>query len=94
MTYGPESEFATHYTIAPVGTHRMELLIFDVRVRYIDTLLCSLSSFLHAELSVAGVETMCLAIDFTDESDIYERIESALQQLDIAILGTSLVVEF
>ena len=37
------------------------------------------------------METRCLAIDFTGELDIYDKIEKELEGLDIAILGAHVV---
>jgi hypothetical protein len=44
--------------------------------------------FIHlSESHKPGVETRCLAIDFTGGIDIYDEIKKKLEGLDIAILG-------
>ena len=42
---------------------------------------------LRIEQSSPGVKTKCIAIDFSQGFEVYDKIEAELEGLDIAILG-------
>jgi hypothetical protein len=62
---------------------QLQCCYIQVRLRYRQILLCMLLSGSYAP----GIEIKCVAVDFTDGFDIYSKIETELESLDIAVLG-------
>jgi len=77
---GASDGIGKQYAIQLACIHRLNVLLIS---RSIDKLKKVAEEI---DASKPGVETRCLAIDFTGELDIYDKIEKELEGLDIAIL--------
>jgi len=77
---GASDGIGKQYALQLACIHRLNVLLIS---RSIDRLKKVAEEI---DASKPGVETRCLAIDFTGELDIYDKIEKELEGLDIAIL--------